>query len=192
MFGNSPRESIVVTIGYRDSLVTVQHNGAILWGSKFGFGVVDWVFSLVDHLRTERNLLVGRTVVESVITQCGGLLVESETEWSMEIHGRNAVTGEPDWRMVFYVEVASVMNAHVLFLTDSLKQILRRPPHRKYSEDYNPRRLPDIYMRALNRHGIVLDGEYADTRGLDRVLQAALKLRVRVERDTSRFLRAEP
>jgi len=177
-----PRESIVVTIGYRDSLVTVQHNGAILWKSKFGFGVVDWVIAMLDHVRTTQGLQVGRYTAEKIIL-CGDFLATSDADGEFLASGRVLASGEPQSIVLSTMIIANIMRARIHFLVDSLAQVLRRPPYEDAVPMGAKAQLPDEFLPMLDTHGIVLDGEYARIRGLDTVIQEALKLRVYVDRD---------
>jgi len=173
------RESIVVSIGYQKTELTVQQNNRVLWRCGYSsFGMVDAVIGWMFYLRLKRDLEVGRVSAEELILKAE--LAESPDEDHRpkpRIAGLSLISMLPQAIEFSQSEIRHLMKSNIDSLTDMLRQAFRIAPWGEIEFSW---KLPDKYLPALSQ-GILRTGEYAHLSGLDRVLQEGLQLPVRVE-----------
>jgi len=123
---------------------------------------------IVQYLRNKYNLLIGEGVAEQVKWQIGSAF-PLPTEKTMEVRGRNLVTGLPETIEVSSVEIREGLAGSVQVIVDTIRDALDEIP-------------PEIVADLMDI-GICLAGGGALLQGLADRLSDELKLRVWVAED---------
>jgi rod shape-determining protein MreB len=123
---------------------------------------------IVQYLRNKYNLLIGQGVAEQVKWSIGSAF-PLPTEKTMEVRGRNLVTGLPETIEVSSVEMREALSGSVQVIVDTIRDALDEIP-------------PEIVSDLMDI-GICLAGGGALLQGLADRLSDELKLRVWVAED---------
>ena len=123
--------------------------------------------NIVNYMKDEFKLLIGERTAENIKIAIGGVLEGNPME--AEVRGRDLVTGLPRQVIVTDSDIREAIMPSVLSLVDGIKEVLETTP---------PELLSDIIHR-----GLVLTGGGALLRGLDVMIQNALKIPIYVAED---------
>ena len=123
--------------------------------------------NIINYMKDEFKLLVGEKTAENVKIAIGSVIVGSPLE--AEVRGRDLVTGLPRQVIVTDSDVREAIMPSILTLVDGIKEVLETTP---------PELLSDIMHR-----GLVLSGGGALLRGLDTLIQDAIKIPIYVAED---------
>ncbi len=123
--------------------------------------------NIVNYMKDEFKLLIGERTAENIKIAIGGVLEGEPME--AEVRGRDLVTGLPRQVIVTDSDVREAIMPSVLSLIDGIKEVLETTP---------PELLSDIIHR-----GLVLSGGGALLRGLDVMIQNAIKIPIYVAED---------
>jgi rod shape-determining protein MreB len=123
---------------------------------------------IVHYLRNKYNLLVGESVAEQVKWVIGSAF-PLPTEKTMEVRGRNLVTGLPETIEVSSVEIREALAGSVQVIVETIRDALDEIP-------------PEIVADLMDI-GICLAGGGGLLQGLADRLSDELKLRVWVAED---------
>jgi rod shape-determining protein MreB len=118
-------------------------------------------------MKDEFKLLVGERTAENIKIAIGGVIEGNPME--SEVRGRDLVTGLPRQVIVTDSDIREAIMPSIISLVDGIKEVLETTP---------PELLSDIIHR-----GLVLSGGGALLRGLDVMLQNALKIPIYVAED---------
>ncbi len=111
--------------------------------------------AIVQHIRRTYNLLVGERTAEFVKQEIGTACA-LESEDSMEVRGRDLVTGLPKTIQVAAKEIREALSEPVTAIVEAVRITLERTP-------------PELSSDIMDK-GIVLVGGGALLKGLDRLL----------------------
>ena len=117
---------------------------------------VDFDEALVRHMRKKHNLLIGERTAEEIKINIGAAYKRPEL-LTMEVRGRNLVTGLPKTIVVTSDETLEALLETSMQIVDAVHSVLERTP---------PELAADIYDR-----GIVLTGGGALLSGLDLLIE---------------------
>jgi len=123
--------------------------------------------NIVNYMKDEFKLLIGERTAEGVKISIGSVIDVEAME--TEVRGRDLVTGLPRQVIVTDSDIREAIMPSVLSLVDGVKEVLEITP---------PELLSDIMHR-----GLVLCGGGALLRGLDKLLENALKIPIFVAED---------
>ena len=123
---------------------------------------------VVQYLRNKYNLLIGTGIAEQIKWQIGSAY-PLQPEKTMEVRGRNLVTGLPETVEVSSVEIREALSGSVQVIIDTVRDALDEIP-------------PEIVSDLMDI-GICLAGGGALLQGLAERLTDELKLRVWVAED---------
>ena len=123
--------------------------------------------NIVNYMKDEFKLLIGERTAENIKIAIGSVLEGNPME--AEVRGRDLVTGLPRQVIVTDSDIREAIMPSVLSLVDGIKEVLETTP---------PELLSDIIHR-----GLVLSGGGAMLRGLDTLIQNALKIPIYVAED---------
>ncbi|MES2931035.1 MAG: rod shape-determining protein [Patescibacteria group bacterium] len=123
--------------------------------------------NIVNYMKDEFKLLIGERTAENVKMAIGGVLEDEPME--AEVRGRDLVTGLPRQVIVTDSDIREAIMPSVVSLVDGIKEVLETTP---------PELLSDIIHR-----GLVLSGGGALLRGLDTLIQNALKIPIYIAED---------
>jgi rod shape-determining protein MreB len=153
--------------GGTTEIAVISLGGVVTWKS---LPIAGDVFNknLVQFARDSFNLLLGERVAEQIKIRIGSAM-EPEEPMSMEMRGRDMITGLPKEIMVSDAQVRESLTRSIRAIVDNIKSALEVTP---------PELVADIYER-----GIVLGGGGALLRGLDAVISKAAEIPVRIAED---------
>jgi len=123
--------------------------------------------NIINYMKDEFKLLVGERTAENIKIAIGGVIEGNPME--SEVRGRDLVTGLPRQVIVTDSDIREAIMPSIISLVDGIKEVLETTP---------PELLSDIIHR-----GLVLSGGGALLRGLDVMLQNALKIPIYVAED---------
>ncbi|HHB90427.1 MAG TPA: rod shape-determining protein [Anaerolineae bacterium] len=152
---HTPTGNMIVDIGggTTESAV-VSMNDIVVWSSiRVGGNRIDQ--AIINYIRKKYNLIIGDQTAEQLKIQIGSAL-PLDDELSMEVRGRNQVTGLPKTITVTSEEVMEAMSEPLRQIVNTVKQTLGKTP-------------PELASDIIDR-GIVLTGGTAQLQNLDNLL----------------------
>ena len=162
------RGSMIVDIGGGTTEVAVLSMGGVVVSRSLRVAGDEMDQDIVQYLRTKYNILIGERVAEQVKWDIGSAF-PLPVEKTVEVRGRNMVTGLPESIEVSSVEVREALSQSVQVIVATIKDTLDEVP---------PELIPD-----LMDIGICLSGGGALLQGLADRLTDELNLRVWVAED---------
>jgi rod shape-determining protein MreB len=160
--------SMVVDIGGGTTEVAVLSMSGVVASRSLRVAGDEMNEDIVQYLRNKYNLLVGEGVAEQVKWGIGSAF-PLPSEKTMEVRGRNLVTGLPETIEVSSVEMREALSGSVQVIVDTIRDALDEIP-------------PEIVADLMDI-GICLAGGGALLQGLSDRLSDELKLRVWVAED---------
>ena len=146
-----PTGSMIVDIGGGTTDVATISLGGIVNSRSIRVGGDELNEAIVQHVRKTYNLLIGERTAEELKIQLGSASVE-KAQGSMQVRGRDMVTGLPRVVEVPAKEIAIAMSEIIHQILDAVKDVLEQTP-------------PEISADVID-HGIVLTGGGAMLRHL--------------------------
>ena len=123
--------------------------------------------NIANYMKDEFKLLIGERTAENIKIAIGGVLEGNPME--AEVRGRDLVTGLPRQVIVTDSDIREAIMPSILSLVDGIKEVLETTP-------------PELISDIIHR-GLILSGGGALLRGLDVMLQNALKIPIYVAED---------
>ena len=152
-----PTGNIIVDIGGGTTEVAVISLGGIVLCNSLRVAGDELDEDIINYVKKELNLAIGETTAEQIKIEVGCALPPM-TELSMEIRGRDLITGLPKHMMITSSQVGEAMAESISKIVDIVKQTLERTP-------------PELASDIMER-GIMLTGGGALIRDLDKLLSA--------------------
>ena len=150
-----PRGSMIVDIGGGTTEVAVISMGGIVVATSIRTAGDEMDAEIVSYARQAHNMLIGERTAEDVKIEAGSAYT-LEPETTVELRGRDLVTGLPKAVEVSSVEIRDALSGTVSAVVDGVRQTIEMTP-------------PELVADIMSR-GIVLAGGGAQLRGLDRRL----------------------
>lgn len=141
--GGGSAESAVISLGG-----VVVHKSVRVAGNKIDEAIA-------SYMRKKHNLLVGETTAEEVKLRLGSALVLPEVE-SMEVKGRDNVTGLPRAISVTSTEITEAIRNTLLQIVAAAKRVLEETP-------------PELASDIIDK-GIVMSGGTSLLRNFDKMM----------------------
>lgn len=163
-----PGGNMVVDIGGGTTDIAVLSLDGIVRSRSLRVGGMKLDEVIARHIRTSFNLMVGETTAEEIKMMIGSVTPQDE-EMSMEIRGRDLLSGLPQTVSVTSEEVRDCMLEPVSQIVAGVKAVLEKTP-------------PELSSDIIER-GIVLTGGTALLRGLDEIIAEATKVPTYVAKD---------
>ncbi len=138
-----PTGSMIVDIGGGTTDVATISLGGIVNSRSIRVGGDELNESIVQHVRKTYNLLIGERTAEELKITLGSASIE-KAQGSMQVRGRDMVTGLPRVVEVPAKEIAVAMSEIIHQILDAVKDVLEQTP-------------PEISADVID-HGIVLTG----------------------------------
>jgi rod shape-determining protein MreB len=160
--------SMVVDIGGGTTEVAVMSSSGVVASRSLRVAGDELDQDIILYLRTKYNLLVGEGIAEQVKKTIGSAY-PLPTEKTMEVRGRNLVTGLPESVEISSVEIREALSTSVQVIVDTVRDALDEIP-------------PEIVADLMDV-GICLAGGGALLQGLAERLSDELNLRVWVAED---------
>lgn len=146
-----PTGSMIVDIGGGTTDVATISLGGIVNSRSIRVGGDELNESIIQHVRKTYNLLIGERTAEELKIMLGSASVK-KAQGSMQVRGRDMVTGLPRVVEVPAKEIAVAMSEIIHQILDAVKDVLEQTP-------------PEISADVID-HGIVLTGGGAMLRHL--------------------------
>ena len=154
---SKPCGNMIVDIGGGTSDIAVISLGGTVVSASIKIAGDDFDEALVRYMRKKHNLLIGERTAEDIKIKVGSCYPRSEVD-SIDVRGRNLVTGLPKTVTVTSEETEEALKETTSQIVEAVHSVLERTP---------PELTADIAER-----GIVLTGGGALLRGLEELIES--------------------
>lgn len=153
---SEPFGSMVVDIGGGTTDVAVLSLGGIVLSESLKIGGDKFDEALVRYVKREYNVIIGERTAETLKVNIGTALEAGRNE-SMEIRGRDLLTGLPKSLRITSNETFGALNESVSLIIQRVKSVLESTP-------------PELSADIMDR-GIIMTGGGSMLHGLDKLIQ---------------------
>jgi rod shape-determining protein MreB len=160
MPANTPTGNLVVDIGGGTSeAAVISMNGIVEFASvRVGGNRIDE--TIISYVKRKYNLMIGEQTAEEVKIKVGSALpLEEEDGLTIEVRGRDQVSGLPKTILITSSEVTEAIAEPLATIVGVVKAVLEKTP-------------PELASDVIDR-GIVMTGGGALLRGFDQLLTKA-------------------
>jgi len=161
-----PTGSMVVDIGGGTTEVAIISLGGLVTAKSIRVAGDEMDEAIVQWVKRTYNMLIGERTGEEVKMQIGSAFPTGNSEESMEIRGRDLVTGLPRTLRITADEVRKAIQEPVTSIVEAIKITLENTP-------------PELAADIMDR-GIVMTGGGALLRGLDTLISRETGMPVHV------------
>ncbi len=151
-----PTGTMIVDIGGGTTEVAVISLGGIVAHRSIRVAGDEMDEAIVQYIRRNYNLLIGERTAERIKMEIGHATINARDEETMEVRGRDLVTGLPKTVVVSSTEIHEALEEPVQAIVDAVKVTLEQTP-------------PELAADIMDR-GIMLAGGGALLKGLDELL----------------------
>jgi rod shape-determining protein MreB len=151
-----PSGSMVVDIGGGTSEVAVISLGGIVTSKSLRIAGDEFDEAIVHYVKKEYNLMIGERTAEGIKMAIGAAYPRPKEE-SMEVRGRDLITGLPKNLNITSSEITEALKEPINSIVDSIKYTLEKTP-------------PELASDIMDR-GIMLTGGGALLSGLDKLIK---------------------
>ena len=154
---DEPTGSMIVDIGGGTTEVAVISLGGIVTSKSLRVAGDELDQSIINYIKKEYNLMIGERTAEQIKMQIGSAFTsEDEEELSMDIKGRDLITGLPKTINITEIQIRSALREPVISIIEAIKTTLEKTP-------------PELAADIMDK-GIMLAGGGALLRGLDTLI----------------------
>ena len=164
----TPTGNMVIDIGGGTTEIAVIALSGIVSNTSIRVGGDELDSAIVTFLRKNYNLLIGEPTAEAVKIQIGSAFDNGE-ERTMEVKGRDLVSGIPKTVTVHSDEVRECTQEPIQAIVEAVRRALEITP-------------PELASDIVDR-GIVMTGGGSMIRGLDRLLTTETHLPIHVDEE---------
>ena len=157
--------SLIVDIGGGTTEVAVISLGGIVTSRSIRVGGDELDESIVSYIKKEYSLMIGERTAENIKITVGTADKNSEAK-TMDIRGRDLITGLPKTIEISSKEINNAMSEPIFNIIDSIKSTLEKTP-------------PELASDIMEQ-GIMLTGGGALLDGLDRIITAETGMPVKI------------
>ena len=165
---HDPSGSMIVDIGGGTTEVAIISLKDVVFCRSVRVGGDEMDRSIVQYVKRKYNLLIGERTAEIIKIEIGTVLHDSKME-SVEVKGRDLVTGVPKTITLTSVEVTESLLETISSIVDVVKVALENTP-------------PELSSDLVD-NGIVMAGGGSLLRGLDLLISKETGLPVRIAND---------
>ncbi|WHH61054.1 rod shape-determining protein [Petroclostridium sp. X23] len=162
---DEPTGSMVVDIGGGTSEVAVISLGGIVTSKSLRIAGDELDEAIIYHVKKEYNLMIGERTAEEIKLKIG-CAYPKEQEESLEIRGRDLITGLPKNLVLTSTEILEALKEPVHAIVDAIKFTLEKTP-------------PELAADVMDR-GIMLTGGGALLSGLDQLIREQTGMPVKI------------
>ncbi|SKA75302.1 rod shape-determining protein MreB [Clostridium sp. USBA 49] len=152
---NEPTGSMIVDIGGGTTEVAVISLGGIVTSKSLRVAGDELDQSIINYIKKEYNLAIGERTAEAVKIELGSAYPQ-ESESTMQIKGRDLISGLPKIIDITDGEVREALKEPVSAIIDAIKTTLEKTP-------------PELAADIMDK-GIMLAGGGALLKGLDKLI----------------------
>ena len=160
--------NMIVDIGGGTSDVAVISLGGTVVSTSVKIAGDDFDEAIVRYMRKKHNLLIGERTAEEIKIAIGSAYPRPEMT-TMDVRGRNLVTGLPKTMTVTSDEMMDALKEPAMHIVEAVHNVLERTP---------PELAADVYER-----GIVMTGGGSLLRGLDELIEEKTGINTMVAED---------
>ena len=163
-----PTGNMIVDIGGGTTEVAVISLGGIVTSRSIRIGGDELDEAIIQYVKRTYNLMIGERTAEEVKITIGSAIVPVVDE-TMDIRGRDLVTGLPTTLTIRATEIQRALSEPVLGIIEAVKVTLEKTP-------------PELAADIMDR-GIVMSGGGSMLRGLDSLLNKETGMPVHIAED---------
>lgn len=160
-----PEGNIIIDIGGGTTEVAVISLGGIVECKSIRVAGDEFDEAIISHCRKNYNLLIGERMAERIKIEIGSAY-PFEEERTMEVRGRDLITGLPRTFTLDSSEVRDALSESISTILDTLRITLEKTP-------------PELSSDIMDK-GILLAGGGSLLYGLDKLIQEETELKVRL------------
>ena len=161
--------SMVVDIGGGTTEIAVISLGGIVTSRSIRIGGDEMDSSIVQYIKRMYNLMIGERTAEEIKITVGTAIVTPDTDRTMDIRGRDLVSGLPKTLTIHAKEIREALNEPIYKIIDAVKGTLEKTP-------------PELAADVMD-HGIMMTGGGALLMNLDKLLSHETGMPVLVSED---------
>lgn len=158
-----PTASMIIDIGGGTSEVAIMSLGGISACESIRIGGDNFDEALINHLKRTYNLLIGESRAEQVKIQIGSA-APLEQEMTMEIAGRDTISGLPRKIVITSEEIREAFKEPIAGIIETVMRTLERAE-------------PELAADLID-NGVMICGGGSLLRGMDKVLSNSTGLKV--------------
>ncbi|AZV55720.1 rod shape-determining protein [Clostridium sp. AWRP] len=162
---NEPTGSMIVDIGGGTTEVAIISLGGIVTSKSLRIAGDELDQAIIGYIKKEYNLMIGERTAENVKIELGSAFDIGE-ENSMEIRGRDLISGLPKVINITEGEIREALKEPVVAIIDAIKTTLEKTP-------------PELASDIMDK-GIMLAGGGAMLRGLDQLINQETHMPVHI------------
>ncbi|AKN32284.1 rod shape-determining protein MreB [Clostridium carboxidivorans P7] len=162
---NEPTGSMIVDIGGGTTEVAVISLGGIVTSKSLRVAGDELDQAIISYIKKEYSLMIGERTAENVKITLGSAFDIGEEE-TMEIRGRDLISGLPKVVNITESEVRDALSEPVAQIIDSIKTTLEKTP-------------PELASDIMDK-GIMLAGGGAMLKGLDQLINKETHMPVHI------------
>ena len=161
--------SMVVDIGGGTTEIAVISLGGIVTSCSIRIGGDEMDSSIIQYIKREYNLLIGERTAEEIKINIGTAIVNPNQDKTMDIRGRDLVSGLPKTVRIKSSEICEALSEPVHKIVDAVKGTLEKTP-------------PELAADVMD-HGIMMTGGGSLLNSLDKLLSHETGMPVLVSED---------
>ena len=154
----SPSGHMIIDIGGGTAEMAVISLGGIVASDSVRIGGNKLDYAIAEHVRRKYGMTIGDRTAEDIKIQIGSAMYLDE-KLSMEVKGRDMITGLPRIITVTSDDVTDAIQNEMEELIAATKEVLRRTP-------------PELSADVMEK-GMILSGGSSQLRNLDRLMAKA-------------------
>ncbi len=151
-----PCGNMIVDIGGGTTDIAVISLGGVVASTSVKIAGDDFDEAIVRYMRKKHNLLIGERTAEEIKIQIGTCYPQGE-EMSMDVRGRNLVSGLPRRVTITSTETEEALRESVSQIVEAIHEVLEKTP-------------PELAADIADR-GIVMTGGGCLLRGLEQIIE---------------------
>jgi rod shape-determining protein MreB len=161
--------SMVVDIGGGTTEIAVISLGGIVTSCSIRIGGDEMDSAIIQYIKRVYNLMIGERTAEEIKITIGSAIVNPNADKTMDIRGRDLVSGLPKNLTIRASEIRDALSEPVYKIIDAVKGTLEKTP-------------PELAADVMD-HGIMMTGGGALLSNLDKLLSNETGMPVLVSED---------
>lgn len=161
-----PSGNMIIDIGGGTSDVAVLSMGGIVTSRSIKVAGDTLDADIISYVKKTHNLLIGERTAETIKKEIGNTFETEEEEITMDVRGRDMVSGLPRTVTLTSKEIHSSITESLMMIVQYAKDVLEQTP-------------PELSADIIDR-GIILTGGGALLKGIDQLFAHELKVPVLV------------
>jgi rod shape-determining protein MreB and related proteins len=153
---DEPTGSMIVDIGGGTTEVAIISLEGVVTSKSLRIGGDELDQAIISYIKKEYNLMIGERTSEAVKVELGSAFKTSETDKSMDIKGRDLISGLPKTITITESQIREALKEPVSAIIDAIKTTLEKTP-------------PELAADIMEK-GIMLAGGGALLGGLDKLI----------------------